>query len=267
MKSILCAAAAALALSGAAAAKPAVDVKSLTTAKPPVTKSIGVKNIVLVHGAWADGSGWEGVYKILVKDGYTVSVVANPLTSLADDVAATNRVLARQDGPVILVGHSYGGTVITAAGVDPKVVGLVYIAAFAPDAGENTFGLLPKTSAPPPFTVGADGFAFLIRGAFIAAFAPDVPNKAFLADSQVPLAVGPAGSAPITVPAWKSKPSWYLVAKDDQIIPPDVERMMAKRAKATTVESAGSHVVFISHPAAAAALIEKAAKGVKPATP
>lgn len=219
-----------------------------------------VKNIVLVHGAWADGSGWKGVYDILTKDGYTVSVVANPDTGLTDDVAATQRVLDNQVGPVILVGHSYGGTVITKAGADPKVVGLVYIAAFGPDEGETTGQYLPK--GPLPITVSKDGVAFFNKDAFLAAFAPDVPmeTRVFMYDSQVPLAVSVFG-APVTNPAWKTKPSWYLVSSNDMIIPPDVERMYAKRMKAVTQEVAGSHVAFISHPDVAAKLIEDAAKG------
>ena len=241
---------------------------SLTVAgAPAIAKTTApVKNIVLVHGAWADGSGWNGVYNILVKDGYKVTVVANPLTSLAEDVAATERVLARQDGPVILAGHSYGGAIISEAGNDPKVAGLVYIAAFAPDDGESVLGLQPKSDAPPPFDVDKQGFAYLKREAFLHAFAPDVGDQlgAFMADAQVPFSVPNAGTAPVTKPAWKTKPSWYMVAKDDQIIPPDTERMMAKRAKAVVItESPGSHVVFISHPDAVAALIEQAAKTVK----
>jgi pimeloyl-ACP methyl ester carboxylesterase len=218
-----------------------------------------VKNIVLVHGAWADGSGWRGVYDILVKDGYKVSVVANPDTGIPDDVAATQRVLDRQDGPVILVGHSYGGAVITEAGVDPKVVGLVYMAAFAPDVGETVGQYLPKS--PPPITVSKDGLAFFNRDAFLAAFAPDLPmdQRVFMADSQVPWAVSALGT-PITHAAWKTKPTWYLVSSNDQAIPPDVERMYAHRMKATTEEVAGSHVAFISHPDVAAHIIEEAAK-------
>jgi len=225
-----------------------------------VATAAPVKNIVLVHGAWADGSGFRGVYDILTKDGYNVSVVANPDTGVADDVAATQRVLDRQDGPVILVGHSYGGTVITEAGNDPKVVGLVYLAAFGPDEGETTGQFLPK--GPLPIKVSKDGLAFFDRDAVLAAFAPDVPmpDRVFMADSQVPLAVS-VFTAPITHPAWKTKPSWFLVSSNDQIIPPDVERMYAKRMKATTEEVAGSHVAFISHPDVAAHLIEEAAKG------
>lgn len=218
-----------------------------------------VKNIVLVHGAWADGSGWKGVYDILVKDGFKVSIVANPDTGIADDVAATQRVLDRQDGPVVLVGHSYGGVVITEAGVDPKVAGLVYIAAFAPDVGETAGQVLPKT--PLPATPTKDGLLFLNRDAYLAAFAPDVPmnERVFMADSQVPVALSTL-STPIKNAAWKTKPTWYLVSKDDQIIPPDVERTYAKRMKATTKEVSGSHVAFIAHPDVAAHLIEEAAK-------
>jgi pimeloyl-ACP methyl ester carboxylesterase len=239
----------ALALSLAVAAAPAMA--------QPAGK---IKNIVLVHGSWADGSGWRGLYDILKKDGYNVSVVANPETSLADDVAATQRVLARQDGPAILVGHSYGGAVISEAGADPKVAGLVYIAAFAPDVGETVFGLLPQDGPKPPISVSADGFAFFDKNAYLAAFAPDVDRDlaSFMADSQLPTAMA-AFNTPLKTAAWRSKPNWYLVSSDDQIIPPDVERMLAKRMKATTVEVAGSHIAFISHAAVAAQLIEQAA--------
>ncbi len=239
------------------AAAPAVVSAKAATAKPHV------KNIVLVHGAWADGSGWDGVYKILVKDGYSVSVVSNSDESLAGDVADTQRVIDRQDGPVILVGHSYGGAIITQAGNDPKVAGLVYIAAFVPDAGESILGMLPKDGPQPPIEVSKDGLAFFKRDAFLAAFAPDVPKAEaeFMADSQVPLALQAAGLAPVTTAAWKTKPSWYQVSSNDQIIPPAAERMMAARAKATTTEVAGSHVAFISHPEVTAKLIEAAAEG------
>jgi pimeloyl-ACP methyl ester carboxylesterase len=228
----------------------------------PPAHAASVKNIVLVHGAWADGSGWRGVYDILKKDGYNVSIVANPLTSLADDVAATERVLSRQNGPTILVGHSYGGAVITEAGMNAKVVGLVYIAAFVPDVGESVFGFLPKDGPQLPIEPTADGFAFFNRNAYLAAFAPDVDPAlgSFMADEQVPVSIA-AGNTPLTSAAWKTKPSWYLVSKQDRIIPPGAELMMATRAKAVTAEVDGSHVAFISHPEAAAALIESAARG------
>ncbi len=238
----------------------------LAMAAAPAWSAGPVKNIVLVHGAWADGSGWQGVYEILKKDGYNVSIVQNPLTSLADDVAAVDRVLARQDGPVILVGHSYGGAVVTQAGDDPKVVGLVYTAAFMPDVGEAVFGLLPKSDAPPPFTVTADGYAFLTSDAFLHAFAPDVGDDlaAFMLASQVPVSVQNSGAAPLTVAAWKTKPSWYAVSTDDYIIPPDLQRMFAKRAGATTIELKGSHVAFVKvQVGAVAKLIETAATTVK----
>jgi pimeloyl-ACP methyl ester carboxylesterase len=223
--------------------------------------SDAVKNVVLVHGAWADGSGWKAVYDILVKDGFKVSVVANPDTGIADDVAATQRVLDRQDGPVILVGHSYGGVVITEAGVDPKVAALVYVAAFAPDVGETAGQFL--TGGPPPIEVSTDGVAFLNRDAFLAAFAPDVPmsERVFMADSQVPIAVSTL-STPITKAAWKAKPTWYLVAADDQVIPPDVQRSFARRMEATTSEVASSHVAYVSHPQETARMIADAAKAV-----
>ncbi|MGL4314739.1 MAG: alpha/beta hydrolase [Sphingomonas sp.] len=237
-------------LVAAAPAKPAPAPKS--TPAP-------IRNIVLVHGAWADGSGWRGVYDILRKDGYTVRVVANPDASLADDVAATRRTVALMDGPVILVGHSYGGAIITDAGNDPKVAGLVYIAALVPENDEPLFKFL---TAAAPVTASADGFLFLNRDAFLAAFAPDVPqaDREFMADSQVPVAAA-NGGATIKQAAWHTKPSWYLVSRDDLIIPPDVERMYAKRAGATTEETAGSHVAFVAHPQQTAALIEKAAIG------
>lgn len=228
----------------------------------PAYSADAVKNIVLVHGAWADGSGWKGVYDILKDRGYNVSIVQNPLTTLADDVAATDRVLARQDGPVLLVGHSYGGSVISEAGDADNVVGLVYLAAFVPDVGESPFGLLPQSDAPPPFTPSADGFLFLNEDAFLNAFAPDVAGKEFLEASQVPIALV-AGMGEQTVGAWKSKPSWYLLSADDHIIPPDVQRMMSKRAGSTVVERpGGSHLDFVANPAAAADLIDQAAKSL-----
>lgn len=228
-----------------------------------------VKNIVLVHGGFVDGAGWEGVYKILKKDGYHVSIVQNPTISLADDVATTKRVIAAQDGPVILVGHSYGGAVITEAGNDPKVTGLVYITAFAPDKGESVASLIkdPPPGAPvPPIEPPQDGYLFLEKSKFPASFAADVdPDKAaFMADSQVPWGVAALTGA-ISEPAWRQKPSWYLVVTDDKMIPAAAQRAMSKRAGSTVVEVPGSHAIYVSQPAPVAALIEKAAEGSKAA--
>jgi len=223
-----------------------------------------VKNVVLVHGGFVDGSGWEGVYKILTKDGFTVSVVQNPTISLADDVAATKRIVALQNGPVVLVGHSYGGVVITEAGNDPKVAGLVYITAFAPDRGESVATLIkdPPPGAPvPPILPPQDGYLLLDKAKFPASFAGDVDSEraAFMADSQVPWGVD-ALNGTISEPAWKTKPSWYLVATDDKMIPPAAQRFMSKRAGSTVVEATGSHAIYVSQPKAVAALIEKAAR-------
>ena len=220
--------------------------------------------IVLVHGGFVDGSGWEGVYQILKEDGYSVSVVQNPTLSLAGDVAVTRRVLDAQSDAVVLVGHSYGGAVITEAGNHPSVVGLVYIAAFAPDKGESVNSLIkdPPPGAPVPPIVGPqDGFLALDKAKFAAAFAGDVPKAkaAFMADSQVPWGVEALAGA-ITEPACKSKPSWYLVTTDDKMIPPPAQRLMSKRAGSTVVEVAGSHSIFLSQPAKVTALIEQAAK-------
>ena len=223
-------------------------------------------NIVLVHGGFVDGSGWEGVYQILKRDGYNVSVVQNPTSTLADDVAVTKLALAALDGPALLVGHSYGGAVITEAGTDSKVVGLVYIAAFAPDDGEsvNTLIANPAPGAPvPPILPPTNGYLFLDKAKFAASFAGDVDldQAAFMADSQVPWGVGALGGT-ITKAAWKTKPSWYMVTKDDRMIPPDAQRMMAKRAGATVVEEKGSHAVYVSRPEIVAGFIAKAASGV-----
>jgi pimeloyl-ACP methyl ester carboxylesterase len=232
--------------------------------------SLEAMTVVLVHGGFVDGSGWEGVYKILRKDGYLVSIVQNPTISLTDDVAATKRIVAAQSGPVILVGHSYGGAVITEAGNDPKVAGLVYITAFAPDRGESVSTLIkdPPPGAPvPPILPPQDGYLFLDKAKFPASFAADVDAEraAFMADSQVPWGVG-ALSGTISEPAWKTKPSWYLVATDDKMIPPPAQRLMSKRAGSTVVEVAGSHAIYVSQPNAVAALIEKAAKATNTAT-
>lgn len=225
----------------------------------------GVKNIVLVHGAFADGSGWEDVYKILVKRGYNVSVVGNPNTGLTEDVAATKLVLARQNGPAILVGHSYGGAIITEAGNDSMVAGLVYVSAFVPDAGESLLKLLQ--SGPPSPNSGilppSNGFVWYDKSKFHSGFCADLPKEkaAFMADSQIPVAASVFGST-ITQAAWKTKPSYYIVATQDQTIPPDAERFMAKRAGAKVTEIKGSHVLFISQPEAVANVIDTAAKSL-----
>ncbi len=231
--------------------------------------SLKAKTVVLVHGGFVDGSGWEGVYNVLRNDGYNVAVVQNPTISLADDVAATRRIVAAQNDPVILVGPSYGGAVITEAGNDPNVVGLVYITAFAPDAGESVSTLIkdPPPDAPvPPILPPQDGYLFLDKTKFAASFAADVePEKAaFMADSQVPWGVE-ALSGTISEPAWKTKPSWYLIATDDKMIPPAAQRFMSERAGSTVVEAAGSHAIYVSQPNAVAAIIKKAAGAVKAA--
>ena len=220
-------------------------------------------NVVLVHGGFVDGSGWQGVYKILKKDGFNVSIVQNPTLSLEGDVAATRMVIDAQDGPVVLVGHSYGGAVITEAGTDPNVAALVYITAFAPDKGESVNTLIadPPPGAPvPPILPPRDGFLFLDKEKFAASFAADVTadDAQFMADSQVPWGVNALGGS-ITDPAWRSKPSWYLVATEDRMIPPPAQRSMSERAGSTVVEVAGSHAIYVSQPQAVADLIKQAA--------
>jgi len=223
-------------------------------------------SIVLVHGGFVDGSGWEGVYQLLKKDGYRVSIVQNPTISLAGDVAATKLIVHAQSGPVMLVGHSYGGAVITEAGTDPQVVGLVYLCAFAPDTGEsvNTLIANPPPGAPvPPILPPQEGFLFLDKAKFHASFAGDVDaaKAAFMADSQVPWGVEALGGT-ISEPAWKTKPSWYMVTTDDKMIPPPAQRFMSQRVGATVIEVTGSHSIYVSRPDAVAALIEQAVKGV-----
>jgi pimeloyl-ACP methyl ester carboxylesterase len=230
------------------------------------TSESSVNEVVLVHGAFADGSGWEDVYRILKKDGYKVSIVQNPTVSLADDVAVTKRVLATHSGPVILVGHSYGGAVITEAGNDPKVAGLVYIAAFALDKGESVSALIkdPPPGAPvPPILPPQDGYLFLDKAKFPSSFAADVDAEkaAFMADSQVPWGVEALGGT-ITEAAWRTKPSWYLVATEDKMIPPPAQHFMSKRAGSTVVEVVGSHAIYVSQPNAVAMLIKDASQGV-----
>lgn len=234
----------------------------------PAKPDSDAMNIVLVHGAWADGSGWEGVYRSLRKENFPVTVVQNPTISLADDVQATRRILATQNGPVILVGHSYGGAVITEAGNDPKVVGLVYVAAWVPDKGESVSSLIEKliNSAPaggpvPLILPPQDGFLLLDKAKFPASFAADVdPERAaFMADAQVPWGLEGVTQT-VSEPAWRSKPSWSLVSTQDRMIPPAAQRFMSQRAGATVVEAAGSHAIYVSQPAVVADLIVRAAK-------
>ncbi len=223
-----------------------------------------IRNIVLVHGGFVDGSGWEAVYRRLRKEGFTVTVVQNPTTSLADDVRATRWVLAQQEGPVILVGHSYGGVVITEAGNDPSVAGLVYIAAFAPDAGESVASLIknpPEGAAVPPILPPRDGYLLLDKSKFAASFAADIDPEvaAFMADAQVPWGVEALQGA-VSQPAWKFKPSWYLVATEDRMIPPAAQRAMSQRAGSTVTEVRASHAVYVSRPDTVADLVADAAK-------
>ena len=225
-----------------------------------------IKSVVLVHGGFVDGSGWEGTYRALTKKGYKVSIVQNPTISLQDDVAVTKRVIDAADGDVILVGHSYGGAVISEAGNHPKVAGLVYVTAFALDAGESVAKLIadPAPGAPvPPIMPPVDGFLMLDQDKFAASFAADVePEQAdFMAKSQVPWGLD-ALNGEVTTPAWKSKPSWYLVATDDHMIPVPAQRMMANRAGAKTIDQAGSHAVYVSQPDVVADFIDSAARGI-----
>jgi pimeloyl-ACP methyl ester carboxylesterase len=224
----------------------------------------GVQNVVLVHGGFVDGSGWQGVYELLKADGFNVSIVQNQTLSLESDVETTHNVLDLQDGPTILVGHSYGGAVITEAGTHESVAGLVYITAFAPDKGESVSTLIadPPPGAPvPPILPPVDGFLFLDKDKFAASFAADLPatTAAFMADSQVPWGVE-ALNGVVSEPAWRSKPNWYLVATEDRMIPPVAQRAMAGRAGATTTELPGSHAIYISQATATAEVIKQAAQ-------
>jgi pimeloyl-ACP methyl ester carboxylesterase len=221
------------------------------------------RNVVLVHGGFVDGSGWQGVYDILTRDGYHVSIVQNPTLSLQGDVAATRQIVDQQSGPVVLVGHSYGGAVITEAGKHDKVAALGYICAFAPDAGESVNTLIagfPQDAPQPPILPPKDGFLFLDRDKFHDSFAGDVPadEAAFMADSQVPWGTEALGGT-ITEPAWRAKPAWYLLTTEDKMIPPTAQRAMSERARAAVTEVAASHSVYLSQPAAVANLIEQAA--------
>ena len=229
-----------------------------------MTEPNNTPSVVLVHGGLVDGSGWQSVYRLLRNDGIAVRVVQNPTLSLDGDVAAARLVIDELDGPVVLVGHSYGGAVITEAGTDPRVAALVYVSAAAPDTGESVNSLLanlPPGAPVAPILPPRDGFLFLDRGKFHASFAGDVPGDVaeFMADSQVPWGVDALGGT-ITEPAWRTKPSWYLVTTEDLIFPPAGQRMMAERAGATVVEVAGSHAVFLSHPEAVAGVIRTALK-------
>ncbi|MGW1004749.1 alpha/beta fold hydrolase [Streptomyces sp. NPDC002520] len=222
-----------------------------------------LKNVVLVHGGFVDGSGWQAVHRLLTREGFRVSIVQNPTHSLEGDVAVTRQVLDAQDGPTVLVGHSYGGVVITEAGLHPKVAALAYIAAFAPDKGESVSTLIadPAPGAPvPPILPPQDGFLFLDRDRFAGSFADDVPleDARFMADSQAPWGVDALNGA-VGEAAWRMKPSWYLVATLDRMIPPPVQRAMAERAGSTVSEVPGSHAVYISRPVAVAELIKRAA--------
>lgn len=229
-----------------------------------------VRNVVLVHGAFADGSGWRGVYDELTSRGYRVTIVQNPLTSLADDVAATRRAIARQDGPVILVGHSWGGTVITEAGVDPKVAGLVYVSALSPDAGETTAQQYQGFTTPPEFVldVQGDGFGFIRSDRFKAGFAADTADRdaAFMRDSQVPIAMS-AFETKLEHAAWHSKPSWAVIATEDKAFDLRMLRTMAMRIGAKVTEVSASHAVFMTQPKVVADTIDQAARSASPTAP
>ncbi|ETX30399.1 hydrolase [Roseivivax isoporae LMG 25204] len=247
----------------AVAAAAAVNLGTGAYAQGSLPTDQAVRSVVLVHGAFADGSGWRGVYDILTARGYRVSVVQNPLTSLEDDVAATHRAIDRLDGPTILVGHSYGGTVITEAGVNPNVAGLVYVSALAPDVGETTGDQFSEIPAPADFVIetGADGFGFVNSEKFKIGFAGDTsdPDAAFLRDSQVPINMEIFGT-PVSHAAWKEKPSWAVVATEDNAIDPELLRHTADRIGAVSVEVPGSHVVFLTQPEAVADVIDTAAR-------
>lgn len=234
-----------------------------------------VRNVVLVHGAWADGSGWEDVYHALSRAGHTVRVAQHSTASLDGDVAATRAIVATLDGPTVLVGHSYGGAVITEAGNDPRVAALVYVAGWVPDAGESVATLIgtpwpdtPPDAPTPPILPPRDGFLLLDRARFHQSFAADLPDDrgAFLADAQLPWGEA-ALTAPATSAAWRSKPSWYLVASDDRMIPPAWQRAMARRAGAATTEVAASHAVYVSQPQAVVSLVQQAAAGTGAGAP
>jgi pimeloyl-ACP methyl ester carboxylesterase len=241
--------------------------EAATEPAPSIPETQTVRNIVLVHGAFADGSGWRAVYDDLTARGYRVSVVQNPLTSFEDDVNSTRRILARQDGPAILVGHSYGGAVITETGVDPNVAGLVYVAAFAPDVGESLGALLAQI--PPPGLVidpSPDGFGFVDFATFKAGFAGDTTDAdaAFMRDSQGPIALS-IFETPVTQAAWRTRPVWSIVATQDRAIDPRLLRQMAERTGGEIVEVEASHVPYVTQPRAVADVIDRAARAVSEA--
>ncbi|GAA2563507.1 alpha/beta fold hydrolase [Mycolicibacterium diernhoferi] len=246
-----------------AAAAAATFLATIAPSGPAHAQPADVKNVVLVHGAFADGSGWRGVYDELVARGYRVTIVQNPLTSLSDDISATQRVIDRQDGPTVLVGHSYGGTVITEVGVDPKVTGLVYVSGLAPDAGETTSQQYADYPTPPSFVIetGSDDFGFVNMEKFKAGFAGDTTDEvaAFLRDSQVPINMSIFDET-LTQAAWRTKPSWAVVATADEAIDPRMLRQTAERVGAEITEIDASHVVFLTHPRAVADVIDRAAK-------
>lgn len=248
----------------AATATAATIASTLAYPADRIPESQAVRNVVLVHGAFADGAGWRGVYDELTQRGYRVTIVQNPLTSLADDVAATNRILDRQEGPTILVGHSYGGTVITQAGVHPKVAGLVYVSALAPDVGESTGDQFAEIPAPPEFIIETqdDGFGFVNLDNFKVGFAGDTSDAdaAFLRDSQVPINMAIFGT-PVTQAAWRIKPSWAVVATEDRAIDPKLLHETAERIGAVVTEVEASHVPFLTQPKAVADVIDAAAQG------
>ncbi|BBZ36487.1 alpha/beta fold hydrolase [Mycolicibacterium confluentis] len=245
------------------AAATAAFLAAIAPGGPAHAQPAEVKNVVLVHGAFADGSGWRGVYDELVARGYRVTIVQNPLTALSDDIAATQRVVARQDGPTLLVGHSYGGAVITAVGVDPKVTGLVYVSGLAPDVGETIGQQYADFPAPPSFVIetGPDGFGFLNEEKLKAGFAGDTTDEvaAFLRDAQVPINMSIFGDT-FTDAAWRTKPSWAVVATQDEAIDPRMLRQTAERIGAQITEVDGSHVAFLTHPRVVADVIDRAAK-------
>lgn len=249
----------------ASAAAATIAGATVAQAQPsgPVANPQPVRNVVLVHGAFADGAGWRGVYDALTARGYRVSIVQNPLTSLAEDVAATRRILDRQDGPSILVGHSWGGTVVTEAGVHPKVAGLVYVSAFSPDAGETTGQQYEGFVTPAEFVldIGADGFGFIKAENFKAGFAADTSDAdaAFMRDSQVPIAMSAFGTK-LTQAAWRSRPSWAVIATDDKAFDQRMLRHMASRIGAKVTEVTASHAVFMTQPKVVTAVIDEAAR-------